>query len=128
MTVSHDMNNIRILKTCEKPICRALELSFNACIFNGVFPSEWKKGNGVAIHKKNDRQCLESYHPVSLLPICGKIVLIFNKCSRFFIKNGAISQNQSGFKPGDSYVNQILSVAHEVYESFDDARYIRSAR
>ena len=27
--------------------------------------------------------------------------------------------NQSGFKPGDSCINQLLSITHEIYESFD---------
>ena len=38
----------------------------------------------------------------------------------FFIENGLISQNQSGFKPGDSCINQLLSITHEIYKSFDD--------
>ena len=38
----------------------------------------------------------------------------------FFIENGLISQNQSGFKPGDSCINQLLSITFEVYKSFDD--------
>ena len=64
--------------------------------------------------KKNDRQCLEYYRPISLLPVCGKILesLIFDEIFPFFIKIDLISQNQSGFKPGDSCVNQLL------YKSF----------
>ena len=50
------MISIRMLKICGKSICRPLELIFSECISNGVFPSEWKKGNVVPIHKKNDRQ------------------------------------------------------------------------
>ena len=98
----HDMISIWMLKSCGKSICRLLELTFNECILNGVFPSEWKK--------KNDRQCLENYSPVSLVPICRKILerLIFNSNVPVFIKNGLISQNQSGFKPGDSCVNFCL--------------------
>ena len=33
----------------------------------------------------------------------------------FLINNDQISSNQSGFKTGDSYVNQILSITHETY-------------
>ena len=36
----------------------------------------------------------------------------------FFIKNDLISQNQSGFKPSDSCINQLLSIFHEIYKSF----------
>ena len=125
---SHDMISIRMLKICGKSICRRLELIFKECISNGVFPSEWNKGNLVPIHNKNDRQCLENYRPVSLLPISGKILecLIFNEMFPFFIKNGLISQNQLGFKPGDSCVNQLLSITHEIYKSFDDGFDVRS--
>ena len=82
----------------------------------------------MPIHEKNDRQCLENYRPVSLLPVCGKILerLIFNEIFPFFIKNGLILQNQSSFKPGDSCVNQVLSITHEIYKSFDDGFDVRS--
>ena len=43
-----------------------------------------------------------------------------------FIKNGLILQNQSGFKTGDSCVNQLLSLTHEIYKSFDDGLDVRS--
>ena len=78
---------ISIRKICVKCICRLLELIFNECISNGVFLSEWKKGNVVHIDKKNNRQCLENYHPVSLLPVCGKILerFILNKMFPFAI-------------------------------------------
>ena len=82
----------------------------------------------MPIHKKNDRQCLKNYRPVSLLPICGKILerLIFNEMFLLFIKNVLILQNQSGFKTGDSCVNQLLSLMHEIYKSFDDGFDLRS--
>ena len=42
----------------------------------------------------------------------------------FCIENGLISQNQSGFKPSDSCVNQFLSATHEIYKSSDDGREV----
>ena len=44
----------------------------------------------------------------------------------FFIENKLISSNQSGFKPGDSCINQLLSITHEIYESFDVGLEVRS--
>ena len=56
-----------------------------------------------------------------LLLISGKILerLMFTKMFNFFIENKLISLNQSGFKPGDSCINQLLSITREIYESFD---------
>ena len=37
-----------------------------------------------------------------------------------------ISVNPSGFKPGDSCINQLLSIAQDVYQSFDDNLEVRA--
>ena len=89
---------------------------------SGISPSDWKKGNIGPVYQKNDKQCLNNYRPISLLPICSKIFerLIFNEMFEFFIENDLISQHQSGFKPGDSCINQLLSITHEIYQSFDE--------
>ena len=64
---------------------------------------------------------------MSLLPICGKIFerLIYNSIFEFFIVNELISSNQSGFKTGDSCINQLFSITHEIYKSFVDGYEIR---
>ena len=41
------------------------------------------------------------------------------------IENDLIFQNQSGFKPGGSCINQLLSITHEVYKSSDDRYKVR---
>ena len=43
----------------------------------------------------------------------------------FFIANNLISKNQLGFRPGDSRINQLLSITHEIYLSFDDNLEVR---
>ena len=43
----------------------------------------------------------------------------------FFTKNNLTSDNQSGSKPGDSCVNQLLSITHEIYQSFDNNIEVR---
>ena len=70
---------------------------------------------------------IKSYRPVSLLLICGKVLgwLLYNKMFSFFIENDLIPQNQSGFKSGDSRINQLLSITHEIYKLFDDGWEVR---
>ena len=85
------------------------------------------KANVVPVNNKGNKKTLKNYLPVSLLPICGKIFerLIYNSLSEFFISNKLISSNQSGFKPGDFCINQLLSIIHEIYKSFDDGYEMR---
>ena len=87
-----------------------------------------EKANVVPIHKKGEKQILKNYQPISLLPITGKILerLLYDAMFEFFIKNNLISDNQSSFKSGDSCVNQLLSITHEIYQSFDDNLEVRA--
>ena len=36
-----------------------------------------------------------------------------------------MTPNQSGFRPGDSCVNQLIPITHEMYKSFDDGLEVR---
>ena len=112
----HDDISIQMIEICGSSIYGPLELIFKEVLSTGLFPSNWKKGNIVPIHKRGDKQILKNYRPLSLLPICGKIFerLIFNELLNFLLENNLISPNQSGFKPGDSCINQLLSITHEI--------------
>ena len=91
----HDMISICMLKLCGATICRPLNIIFKTCLNTDKFPSEWKKGNFVPLHKKDDKQNVKSYHPVSFLPICGKIFerLIYNVLYDFLTRNDLLSPN-----------------------------------
>ena len=63
--------------------------------------------NDVPIHNKGDKQLLQNYRLVFLLPICSKIFerIIFNPIFEFLDENGLLCPNQSGFRPFDSCEN-----------------------
>ena len=44
----------------------------------------------------------------------------------YFSANKLISKNQSGFQPGDSCINQLLSITHEIFTSFDNGLEVRN--
>ena len=58
---------------------------------------------------------------MSLLPVFGKIFekLIFNEIYSLLDREKLLNTNQSGFRPSDSYVNQLLIITHEFFTSFD---------
>ena len=45
----------------------------------------------------------------------------------FLRANNLLAPNQSGFKSGDFCINQLLSISHEIYSSFDDGFEVGSA-
>ena len=123
----HNMISIRMIKLCEISICKPPEIIFQNCLRSGKFPYEWKKGNVVPTFKKGDKKCIKTYRPVSLFPVCGKVLerLLYNNMFSFFSENDLISPKQSGFRPGDSCTNQLLSIAHGIPSAFDDGHEVR---
>ena len=43
----------------------------------------------------------------------------------YLIENYLISPTQSGFKADDLCTNQLVSITHEIYQSFDDELEVR---
>ena len=117
-----------MLKTCGESILKPLELMFKSCIESGKFPIEWKKANVVPVHKKNNKQLKENYRSILLLPICGKILErpIYNKMLESFTDNELTSSNQPGFKPGDSCINQLLCIAQDIHQTYDNGLETRA--
>ena len=79
-------------------------------INEGVFPDDWKKSNVVPIHKKESKNLIKNYRPISLVQIFSKVFerLVFNTLFNFFLQNKLFTLCQSSFIPGDSCVSQLL--------------------
>lgn len=121
--------SIQMIKMCPSEIAKPLSLIFKRCIEDGYFPKIWKKANVQPVHKKASRQTKTNYRPISLLPVCGKILekVIFDNMYAFFTRNKLITKNQSGFRPGDSTINQLLAITTEIYEAFENSNEVRAA-
>ena len=76
------------------------------------------------IFKKGDKQLIKNYRPISLLPICGKILenIIFNNLYTYLNTNNLITKNQSSFRPGDSTTIQLLYLLDEIHQAFDSTK------
>ena len=78
--------------------------------------------NVTPVHKKENKQLINNYRPISLLPILAKVFerIIFKHLYNHLVKNDLITKNQSGFRPGDSVTNQLIFLFHKIFESFDN--------
>ena len=45
--------------------------------------------------------------------------MMFSKIYDFLLEEKLLNPNQSGFRPSDSCINQLLATIHEIFEAFD---------
>ena len=89
------MLNLRMIKLCGNSVYKPLLTIFNGCLNESKFLQEWKKANGVPVHKKGNKQSLKNYRVISLLPNYIKLFQrhIYNKIFTLFTENKLISPN-----------------------------------
>ena len=82
--------------------------NFNNSIFDATFPSELKKADVTPIFKKKDRNNVENYRPVSILPNFSKIYerCLYDQMYKYF--NHILSKWQCGFRKGFSTQHYLL--------------------
>ena len=121
---AHGSDNISVpmIHLCGDDLSIPLQIIFQNIIDTGIFPDQWKEANVTPVHKKKDKQTVTNYRPISLLPIFAKMFerIVFKNLYNYLKANNLITKNQSGFTPGDSGTNQLLSLIHDVHLAFDD--------
>ena len=110
-----------MIRMCDDSLVFPLKLIFEACLRQGVFPAVWKRANVVPVHKKNSKKLTQNYRPISLLPILGRILekLMFDSLYEHLSPHELLNPNKSGFRPGDSTINQSFSIVHSIFVAFD---------
>ena len=122
---AHDYDDIsiKLLKICDSSIVKPLLIIFRNRLQTATFPNNWKKSNVVHINKKGDKKLLQNYCPAWLLPVCSKIFerIFFSPMFGFLEENNLLCPHQSGLRSSDSCQNQLLSIVHDIFASFDQS-------
>ena len=73
-------------------------------------------------------QCKANYRPISLLASLSKIFerIVYIRLYDFLIRiNFPVNPLQSGFRSGDSTVNQLTYIVHKLYGALENNKEIR---
>ena len=101
---AHGQDNISIkmIQMCGESIITPLMLIIESSINSGQFPDSWKLGNVIPVHKKESKNVVKNYRPISLLPIFGKHSekVIYNNLFEYLHTNNFLFEHQSGFRKG----------------------------
>lgn len=120
-----DSISARLLKVAHDILSKPLCAIFNLSLSQKYFPNVWKLANVIPVFKKDLRNLVENYRPISLLSVVSKT---FEKCIYKHIFNfirELITEHQSGFTLNDSTTNQLLYLAHVFSKALDEGKEIR---
>ena len=108
-----------MVKICDDVIKKSLSIIHKNCIKTSILIHG--KSLTLSQSTRKEKQIVNNYRPVSLLPIFGKVFekILFNFIFGHLQENCLLCDNQSGFRPSDSWEYQLLSIVHDIYASFD---------
>ena len=117
------------LKIDSDNLVNSLVQIFNFSLQNGTFPSEWKKASVLPLHKKESRNLLKNYRPVSLiLSILSKVFekVVYKYVYNHFLDNYIISEKQHGFLRKHSTVTQLIELHNNIcFENSNNSKETR---
>ena len=108
----------RILMECADEIAVPLEIICRLSVRSGVFPTQWKRANVIPVYKKGSKKLPGNYRPVSLLPICSKILEKVVSESLLLACLPALPSSQHGFVPKRSCVTNLACFTQHCWTSF----------
>ena len=119
-----DFSHILLQNVCTE-LSVPLKLLFNKSIALGKFPKQWKHAHVLPIFKKGDKSSPTNYRPISLLSCIGKVFerVMFKYIYNHLHSNSLLYDLQSGFRPGQSTVTQLIEIYHQICVAIDHRDY-----
>ena len=105
-----------VLKSCAAEVAYPLYLIFQKSLQEGKLPALWKLSIVKPIFKKGHRYDPLNYRPISLTSVVCKSMerIICTKLRNYLETNFLLTENQFGFRPGRSTMDQLLLVYNSV--------------
>ena len=87
------------LKTLSSSVSETLSTLFNKRFSQRIFPDHMKHSMVTPEHKGGSKLDMTNYRPISVLPICSKILekLMLTRLLDFLDRNNIIYKHQFGF-------------------------------
>ena len=119
--------NNRILRELSAELSAPLSVLFNKSLGEGKFPSNWKDAHICTVLKKGDPSLVSNYRPISLLNTMEKVFerVIFKHLFNYLRDTNFLTPLQSGFVPGDSTVNQLISIYNTFCQALEQGKEVR---
>ena len=116
---------VKFLKLCAPFLSMIATDLFNKCLNCGIFPESYKLAIVTPIHKKNSKELVQNYRPISILKNMSKLFesLIYTRLSSVFYDGNLLSKNQFGFRRGKNTELACLNLIDRIMPAFQNGGY-----
>ena len=125
---STGLDNIgpRILKLAANIITPSLEFIINKSISTGKFPSVWKEAKVKPMFKNGNKEDVNNYIPISILPTISKIIekWVENQFSKYLNEFNLLHKTQSGFCPKHSTESALILMIDSWLKAINEGKII----
>ena len=125
MTIFHRFIFLRLGNEVLAPILPQL---FFYVFELGYFPKIFKTSKVIPVFKSGNKQLVNNYRPISLLPRLSKVLekLIKTRFLKFFDKLHTLYNHQYGFRKNHSVVHALLDVTSDCYDLIQEKKILGS--
>ena len=118
----------RVLRELAQVIAELLSIIYQHSLLTGEVPEDWRLASVTPIYKKDCREHLGNYRPVSLTSVPGKIIcweqIVLREITRHVQDKRGIRPSQHGFTKGRSCLTNLISFYDPVTRLVDEGKAV----
>lgn len=126
----YDLITGKVLKELSEKTIQLITFIYNTILRLEYFPAQWKVAQIILIPKPGKKlEDLQSYRPISLLPVISKIFekLFVKRLKPILISKNLIPAHQFGFRQQHSTVEQVHRIVDKISKDLEAKRYCAAA-
>ena len=119
-----DKLGARFLKIASPEIAPSLTKLMNFSFSSSVFPKRWKIAKVAPLFKSGDREDLNNYRPISVLPILSKTLErhVHIHLYEYLLHNNLLYARQSGFRKNHGTETALIKIVDDLLFNLDKNR------
>ena len=118
----------KLLKAIKHEIKEPLSVIINQSLRTGIYPDSLKIAKVKPLYKKGEKNHLNNYRPISILPTISKVFerLMFGQIYNYFNTNRLLCEQQYGFRSGHSTELATVKLIDTIIQNMDNTRITKT--
>ena len=115
-----------VLKDAARSVAKPLAHIINHTLNSSTVPADWKIAKVIPLHKKGDKSLESNYRPISVLPVCSKIMekAVHHQLIKYLESEKLLSDQQYGYRKCRSTELASIHLTDDIRKSVDKGELV----